>query len=431
MTQNTVPQSLLVSVGGSPAAIVKSIELNHPASVIFFVSRGSYASVTQDILPAVLQACGRIPPHETVVTPDEQDVGASTFMLLRDVPAALHKLGLDADWPEVVDFTGGTKPMSAALVWAASRFPCTFSYIGSDTSESRTKGGLGIVIDNKEKCLLRENPWNEIAYYEVGHAARLFNGGQYANAVTALGNVLDRVSDPRRQRLLTLVYSLWRGYAAWDAFDHVIAIREFAATAQALRDLAPREAPLWPGLESFAEHSQECYELLQHIPTKRPEDLSWPKIHDLVANAVRRARLESKYDDATARCYAAIEKCGKHALKLRHGIDNSKCRPEQLPDALHAEYVRRYATDDPSRPLSFGLQATFRLLVVLGDPVGQRFESCRAELDKVLPLRNASILGHGAIPIKPENFERLLSATLTLLDTTEADLTTFPHILGN
>ncbi len=429
MSDHLPPQSLLVSVGGSPAAIVKSIELNRPGAVIFFVSRGSYGSVTQDILPAVLKAGGRIPPHEIVVTPDEQDVGASTFALLHDVPNALRKLGIEGAWPEMIDFTGGTKPMSAALVWAASRFPCTFSYIGGATPESRTKGGLGIVIDSKEKCLLHENPWNEVAYYEIRQAVGLFNGGQYANAVSALGNVLDRVNEPHRRRLLTLVHGLWQGYAAWDDFDHGRAVRMFAANVRPLQDVAGREDALWPGLQAFAETAAEQYTILQAIPTKNPDELNWAKIHDLLANALRRARLEHKYDDATARCYAAIEKYGRHALKLRHGIDNAKCRPEQLPEALHAEYVRRYAV--PGGTLRFGLQATYGVLVVLDDPAGKRFAACREELDKVLPLRNASILGHGAAPIKPDGFDRLLAVALTLLDTAEASLTTFPRFAAD
>lgn len=427
MTETKATKSMLISVGGSPDAIVKSIEMNRPETIVFFVSRGSYEFVTQKILPAVQTALGRIPPHEIVVTPDAQDVGESTFTLLREVSVALRKLGLDAEWPELVDFTGGTKPMSAALVWAASRFPCTFSYIGSDSPESRTKDGLGIVIGGEERCLLRENPWNAIAYYDVQQAVALFNGGQYANAVAALDDVIVRVSDPHRNRLLAVVCNIWRGYTAWDVFDHCTAVREFGANAQVLADLAPPEESLWPGLSDFAEASLECYKILQQVVGKKPEMLSWANIHDLLANAARRARLEHKYEDATARCYSAIEKYGKHALQLRCGINNSKCRPEQLPETLHAEYVRLYTSEKDAATLSFGLQATYRILVEVGDSVGLRFMEVKSDLDKLLPLRNNSILGHGCIPIKSENFEKLFDTALRLMDLDESELTQFPQ----
>jgi CRISPR-associated protein (TIGR02710 family) len=422
------PSVMLISVGGSPAPIVRSIELNRPARIVFFVSRGSYASVTGEILPAVLAAVGRLPPHECVVTPDEQDVGLSVFALLREVPAAMRKLGEKAEWPELVDFTGGTKVMSAALVWAASRFPCTFSYIGSATPESRTRGGLGVVVDGREKCLLRENPWNEIAYYDVRQAVALFNGGQYANAVAALGAVLQRVSEPHRVRLLTLLCGVWRGYAAWDAFDHLAAMREFAAHAQALLDLAPSEEAIWPGLLNFAETANEHRRTLAELVKEKADALSWPKIYDLLANALRRARLERRHEDATARAYAAIEKYGKHALKRARGIDSAACRPEQLPESLHAEYVRRFGGEGRDT-LQFGLEATYRVLTELGDPVGERYLACREELAKVLPLRNASILGHGIVPIKPESFERLLAVALQLMALDESALTVFPGMM--
>ena len=414
---------MLVSVGGSPAPIIKSIEHHSPEKVIFFVSHDSYGKVTSEILPPLMNSLGRLLPHENVLTPDYQDVGESTFVLLRDVPVAMHKLGLDADWPELVDFTAGTKPMSAALVWASSRYKCEFSYVGSDEPEARNKGGLGVVIDDKERILLLENPWNETAYFDVRQGVTLFNGGQYANAVKSLEAVLDRVSDSRRQRVLGLLLEVWRGFEAWDRFDHTGAVRHLDH-AKELVDSVALEEPLWPGITAFAEKSCECAGDLKDIITRKPGQLSWSKIADLMSNALRRARLEGRYDDATARCYAAIEKYGKHSLQLRHGINNSNCRPEQLPDTLREEYQARYS-DEHGR-LRFGLQATYRLLAELGDEVGIRFSDVEADLNRLLPLRNESILGHGTIPIKENNFEELFAVGLRLMNWQESDLTVFP-----
>ncbi len=416
-------QSMLISVGGAPEPIIKSIELNKPEKIIFFVSRGSYDSVTKNILPAIMESSGEILSHEIVVTSDEQDIGESSFCLLREVPIALHKLGIDAEWTDVCDLTGGTKPMSAALVWSSSRFKCKFSYIGSDTETARTKNGLGIVIDGRERCLLRENPWNAIAYYDVRQAINLFNGGQYANAVSILENIIDKVTAKHRKRFLKLLCGVWQGYAAWDRFDHRNANHKFGRNIQPLLDSAPQEESLLPGATSFAENSMECYEFLKELGQEKVE-LSWMKIFDLMANALRRADLENKYDDATARCYAAIEKYGKHALKLRHGIDNSRCRSEQLPEHLHNDYTKFQVAD--TYYLQFGLQATYKLLAELGDKVGERFMSIENEITKLLALRNNSILGHGNIPIKGNNFYELFKLGLKVMDIDRDELVSFP-----
>ena len=421
-------KTLLISVGGAPEPIIKSIELNNPEGIIFFVSRSSYNSVSEKILPAVMDICKRIPPHEIVVSPDEQDIGESSFALLKEVPVAMKKLGREWQWPETCDLTGGTKPMSAALVWASSRFPCIFSYIGSDSPQSRTKGGLGIVINGHERCMLRENPWNAIAYYDVKQAVTLFNGGQYANAVLSLNATLERVSDPQRKRLLNLICGIWKGYEFWDAFNHKNAIKEFSKHIQSFVDVAQTEEPIWPGLTEFAEKTTKCFAELKNLPTNKPEQLSWAKINDLLANALRRGDFEGKYDDATARCYAAIEKYGKHALKLNHGIDNSNCRLEQLPDELVEEYKRKYSSGENEDHLQFGMQATYKILIHLADPIGTRFCEIKKDLDKVLPLRNASILGHGFVPIKKSGFDDIFRVALTLMKLEKKDLTAFPEI---
>lgn len=426
--ENTAPKAMLVSVGGSSAPVVKTIELNNPEKIIFFASRDSYKSVSAEILPEIMKITGQLPQHEIIITPDEQDVGKSTFALLSGVSDAMTKLGVNNKWPVLVDFTGGTKVMSAALVWASSRYPCRFSYIGGSAPDARTKNGLGIVIDGKERRLLIENPWNEIAYFDVQAAATMFNTGQYTNAVSGLKNIVQRVTEPQRLRLLQLLLGLWRGYAEWDRFNHKAAISEFSKSTQPLLDIAPREEALWPGLLNFAEASNQCYEFLKNIQTKPPDKLSWNKIFDLLANAQRRASFENKYEDATARCYAAIEKYAKHALQLRHGIDNSSCKPEQLPETLRAEYMQRYTKETHQPLMQFGLRASFKLLIHLADPIGKRYEENKEELEKLLTLRNNSILGHGTTPISADNFERLFHVSLQVMAIDKSSLVVFPRI---
>jgi len=176
--KNNMPATLLISVGGAPGPIVYSIRQNQPECIIFFVSAASRRLVSDKILPQLLQDPGRLPDHEFVVTPDEQDLGLSTFVLMNEVPAALRRLNVtDVEWPRLVDYTGGTKTMSASVVWASSRYPCVMSYIGAADAGGRTRDGLGTVVDGREVCILRQNPWDRVAWMEAHSAIELLTGG--------------------------------------------------------------------------------------------------------------------------------------------------------------------------------------------------------------------------------------------------------------
>ena len=72
--KNIMTVTLLLSVGGAPGPIVYSIRQNQPECIIFFVSAASRRLVSDKILPQLLQDPGRLPDHEFIVTPDQQDL---------------------------------------------------------------------------------------------------------------------------------------------------------------------------------------------------------------------------------------------------------------------------------------------------------------------------------------------------------------------
>jgi hypothetical protein len=137
-------------------------------------------------------------------------------------------------------------------------------------------------------------------------------------------------------------------------------------------------------------------------------------------------RLGSRADDGVARLYSAVEKLAKIALR-EQGIDNSAAQAEQIPEALRESYVARYQ-DDSDGSLRFGLDASFRLLEALGDPLGGKYLACEKDLSGVLGVRNSSLMVHGWAPVKEETFNKMLEITLGFIDLQEEQLPDLPNL---
>ncbi len=423
---------LLVSVGGSPAPIAYSIKEHKPAAVIFFVSKNSRKLVSEGIFKFLLDNECSIPDHEFIVTPDEQDVGESVRVLLKQVPKAMLKLGYDTLlWPSIVDYTGGTKTMSAALVWASSKFNTTISYVGTLDESGRNKNGLGVVIDGHEKCFIKENPWNKIAYFEAQEAVILFNRAQYGAASSLINSIIEKVDEDKTLKILKLMRDIFEGYYLWDIFDHRRARDMLVQSYSKIEPFLETEHVFAPYLNSLHSKMKENIDFLNSFSYGK---LSWMMIWDLIGNAVRRADIENKYEDATARCYAAIEKIAKYELIKTYGIDTSNANSELIPDTLRNEYIKKFTTliytseeKESCEKIQFGVVAAYKILIALKNKYGIRFEECKNVRDHLIE-RNKSILGHGIDPIKEKKFTDLLSDALYILDIEIDKLPKFPII---
>lgn len=402
-------KTLLISVGGSPDPVVAVLKEKKPEKVIFFTSQGSRSEVEEKIIPTI----GYFPQMGHVVTPDHEDVGKCTFELLKKVPEEMRKLGESSGWPDICGYTGGTKAMSAAVVWAASRHPCELIYVGG---ASRGKEGIGVVESGSEKLVCTENPWNQVAWFEIRLAQQLFDRGQYGNASETISLVKNRVTHSETGRILEWLKNTFEAFCAWDSFDH----KKAKGLLKKVRGEQALVSATRPELKSFCEQMDKSFSFLDSI---KQGAASRELALDLLANANRRAVLENKYEDAVARCYSATEKLAKVQLKEKWGIDNSKAQLEQIPEKLHKEYAR-YAEDGDR--LKFGLKASFKLLAELGDPMGIAYMGQEKKNGAILGRRNESILGHGSSPVGKNDFDAFFKLALTLAGIREPDLVQFP-----
>lgn len=404
-------KALVVSVGGTPEPIIFSIKYHRPEYIIFFSSYESSRSVTE-----ILQKIDYAPNHYKIETEDANNLLKCYETLKRELPKYIERLKLNKE-DILVDYTGGTKTMSSAIVLASRNLGYEFCYIAG---KERDKGGLGVVKTGTEEPVIVYNPYNFYGEELNKDFEILFNTYRFTRALEVLDEILGMVKDDSLIQMYKILQRITNGYLDWDNFNHKSAknhldrgYRELDVFCAGSRN--NRYMDLRSGLKKNLE-------FLENLINKKGEFL----VYDLIANADRRAYVEGRYDDAMARLYRALEKTAQNELSSI-GINSSKVQKEQIPEDLREEYVRRYY-DEEIKTLKISLYASYRLLEHLGNELGKIFmENYEKSIKGILDARNNSILAHGDQPITKEKYEQMRDILINFIGG-EEKLPKFPQI---
>jgi CRISPR-associated protein (TIGR02710 family) len=413
---------LIVTVGGAHEPVVTSLVHWRPARARFVASHQTGSRVPEIVAQAQAHGVTLDPgAYDTTIVRDPEQLVACVEAMRRLDQEVRSWLGRGEEYRIVVDYTGGTKTMSAALALVAHRWKCGFSYVGGTI---RTKEGVGLVQSGTERVVATSNPWDELGYRGIEDACEAFDLGNYGPAADVANEWLRAVTDPRHKRTFATLKSLIEGYAAWDRFDHAAACTRLADVRKNGNDLYALFGAATSDrlLEILRQHEIELGQL------KSAHGASEAMVRDLIANARRRAE-EGRFDDAVARLYRAIEAAAQVRLAAEHGISDTGCVPvEALPESLRA----RWSDRAEGGTVTLGLQDAYRLLAALGDQLGQRFVELQLDL-KTSPLatRNQSVLAHGFRAVGQQAFEQLWGKVLELCDIRENVLPVFPKLGRN
>jgi CRISPR-associated protein (TIGR02710 family) len=412
---------LICSVGGSPEPIVAALKHWRPSRALFVPSRQTRPEIESKIIPLARQegfdllvGC-----YDFLEVPDSQDLAACIRKMRDLVPETARWLSRGPDYEVVVDYTGGTKTMSAALALQAHAWGCRFTYVGGT---ERTKNDVGIVVSGKEQVLHFQNPWEALGCQAVADAGTLFDQAAYGAAGKLLQGALTRVQDPARKRELNALRTLAEAYDAWDRFQHRDALRLLGDVLKYENDLRSLLGP--ERTETLARQILAHRTYLEELLTD--EGATRARAIDLLANAYRRFH-EQRLDDAVARLYRAVEALAQARLRTVHGIADTGDVPlERLPEPLRTEK----AVSCTEGTVKLALQEDYAVLHVLGDELGQRFqESGLADRERSpLQARNRSILAHGFAPVSEKDFQNLWQAALRLAAIETSHLPAFPRL---
>ncbi len=416
---------LICTLGGSPEPVVASIKYWQPQRVVFVHTPETRTLVDGDTTqPSIVRKAneegfeldgGR---YDFCEVADGQDLASCLERLQELTPQVFRWVERGGDYRVVVDFTGGTKCMSAALALQARRWPCVFSYVGGS---ARTKGGVGVVVTGSERVVYQANPWDALGFQAVEDFVVLFDQLAFAPAWQLAEQTKKRLHREDRKGSFAALEALARGFEAWDRFDHQSALNHFKTLLKRANDLSAILGTQ-RAERTLSSIRQVCTHLEALCKTTPP---SRHYVVDLIANAKRRAA-EGRYDDAVARLYRAVEALAQAALREKHNFAETERIPlDRVPEPLRSRWTPR-ATQGT---VAIGLRDAYELLRELQDPFGERFHKAQlASLTSPLTARNRSILAHGFEQISANAYKALWDAALSLAELSEAELPAFCQI---
>jgi len=418
---------MILSVGTSYEPLVLSIQLLRPGKILFL-----YTEQTENVLNRIVQYC------KLDVSKIYKSQVNETEPL--DIYREIKKAYLKWDRPEkmYIDFTGGTKAMSAAAAMAGSLIKVQLIYVGTnDYLIDFRKPNPG-----SETLFFISNPLEIFGDLEIEKAFVLFSEYNYSRACEKLEILKEQVPDPELRQQLNFVYLLGCAYEAWDALGFQEAHRCLHKLNYELkRDGQLHKTFLLMDLTEILMEQEKILHAMLSIPKLAKEKNQMGIFHDrdcmvslmftMYQNALVREKQE-KYDMATLLLYRLLEMVEQKRL-ANYGLDVSHMEYDQIPydkcglpelmeltemdrrewlknEMLETKkqmfkYVNRYHLPD-----QISLLDGFTLLYVLYDDICM--EGKISGLDKLkrirsmVFLRNNSIFAHGLGPVSLQEFSR-------------------------
>ena len=414
---------LIATVGGSPKPLAVSIAHWCPDRVVFVPSSDTASGIAKinhelEIKEYTLNEGQFV----KVTLSDPQDFSLCVQeMRSRLASDVTEWCGRGAEYGCVVDFTGGTKCMSAALALVARRWPeSTFSYVGG---EKRDRNNVGIVVSGSEQIVHSTNPWDALGYQVVEDAVAAFDRHAFGEGTRMLRNAMIRIHDDSSRKCeLNALAMFMNAYDLWSRSEYGRAFKEFENCEKRLNDLAEclHPSPEKKCIRDYIKQAKSCLNSLKDgvdHPTRA-------MLEDLTSDAAR-CRFEGRHVDAVARLYRAVEATAQLQLWEEYKILTGKVTIDELPKSMR----ERLGKQSTGRVVKLGLQDSYELLIQKQDPLGKRFELLGWNSDKSpLSKRNDSIAGHGFARVSSETSDELWKGTLMLAGISENDVFRFPRL---
>jgi CRISPR-associated protein (TIGR02710 family) len=397
-------------------ALLYSISSHGAQKAVFFSSQ----TTSEKTMPYV-RADIEIEYDEHVIE-NEDDV---QFLYSKYIELLSSYAGEDTDL--IVDFTSGTKPMSAAMFAAGVAVDASnLSYV-TGIRDSTGRVTVSSSVENIKPCQV-------IAHRELEKARQLFNEMNYTAAYRlSCSCKRDLPAGSPDLKLADAIETLSQSYEKWERFEWKSAVCPLNKAPKLLRRL---------GRDELGWIARAQAKFCDELADTQNNGFIPQRLIEVYCNADRRLRLH-QYDDATARMYRAFEYLAQFRLwngfRINtDGVEKDKIRKLSARGLICDETLERLSRKAQyhDKGAKLALKEDIELLAELKDPVGKRlvdmywkswkpgdkFKKHNAgELQSLLGQRNSSWLAHGTTPVEPKIANKLHEMFRQLLEVVYPD----------
>jgi len=413
-TESPIKALLVAIIDDAPPAIY-TINRLKPELLCFFAPESAKGLVESSVQPKIAQMPRK---WDWIVTPDATRFMACYQAVARALPEMMRTWEVQPG-ELVVDLTGATPAMAAALSLAALPFTSRIVTIGQAAgSDDET-----ITIEGQANVWLQGNPWDEAAAQTCHEACEYFNRGSFAAASALFKQIEARVSGGQKP-MYRAFSDIAEGYGLWERFQYRQAWDKLKTAHKALEMASVWGGPA--GLKSLLPAIKQNAGFLEKLVLD-PNEVKETLALDLLAHARRRADVGHDYEAAMITLVRALEAFAQYQLFKQYKIKTWDLQPEQLPEALR-ETCRTCFLSDLDGKYKLPLHDQFRALAGLGSQMGQAYLAQWPKMKPLLDAANQAVLGHGFEPIKPERFQQLYEIVIKLTGVSDSSLPAFPRL---
>lgn len=306
----------------------------------------------------------------------------------------------DGDYKIILDYTSGTKTMSAAMACCGLFYSKDLISVSGDrTTGEVTAGTEHITYQNLYKI------YDKFALLRARHN---FNENRFMTSIDALNHVVDESIN--KESFLNLCW----GYNSWDnmdfegAYDYLRNVdMNYFIFLELKKELKKNLNALGIIVNSRSVNLKDCYILAS-----------------LINNSIRKAE-NFHYDDAIARLYRAFELIAQIKLNS-YGIKSSDVDVSVLlENNVSKDFIDELEKTREDGKIRIALVKDFLLLNELNDDLGKYYVDNEKKIKSMTIKRNNSILAHGLESKSKEDFDEFLEVVIDMARKLDKDMNKF------
>ncbi|WP_405293985.1 TIGR02710 family CRISPR-associated CARF protein [Methanobrevibacter sp.] len=306
----------------------------------------------------------------------------------------------DKDYQIIMDYTSGTKTMSASMACCGMFYSKNLISVGGDRTKGEVSRGTEIInYQNLYKI------YDKFALMRTRHN---FNSNRFMPCIDILNYIVDLNIHKDSLLKLCKAYYYWDNMEFENAYNHLKEVNTHSIEFEDIKkDLKINLKALGTIVNSKSENLKNCYILAS-----------------LINNSIRKAD-EYRYDDAIARLYRSFEliaqiKLTKYGLKSSD-IDLSILKQKKVSQ----KFIDELESIKEDGKVRIGLVRDYLLLNELNDDLGIYYMENQNRIKDLTQKRNNSILAHGLDSQTKEDFDDFLELTLNLAHKLDKDMNRF------